>query len=159
MNDAIAPPTYRARFLATMESLMGKPVLWAQKGPDSFDCSGSVTWCLKQVGGPDLRLTHNAQSLHDATRALGPGDLLIPGDLVFYGATGPKDVEHVAVYDEYAGVVSADGATSHITSLSVAMANPANRVRRHATIKYRSDTRYIVVHRNTLVDQLDGITR
>lgn len=149
------------------------PVLWNGKGPDAYDCSGLVTCSLRDVGGPDLTSLENAQALHDHTRALGAGptDTPIAGDLVFYGvyeATAPTPeqpapeprlhVIHVAVYDQYGGVISADGATSTIKSLSIALANPANRVRRHNTIRYRR-TPYVVVHRNDLVDQLDRVTQ
>ena len=122
---------------------------------------------LLAIGGPDLRFTVNAQGYHDRTRALAPGEAPLPGDLAFFGLTGPHDVEHVAVYSEEGGVISADGATSHIDpkvlgferALALAMANPANRVRIHNTVNYRSDTKYRVVHRNLLVDALDGVTR
>jgi hypothetical protein len=166
--------SHRAAFLQAVEKRLGFPVLWGQKGPDAFDCSGLVTRSLLDVGGPDLTQLENAQALHDHTRALGaePSDIQLPGDLVFYGlyeavAPSPENlapeprlhVIHVAICDEFGGVVSADGATSAIKSLSVALANPANRVRRHNTIRFRRDTPYVVCHRNTLVDQLDQVSR
>lgn len=150
----------RADFLKAVESHLGAPVLWAAKGPDAFDCSGLVTTALWQVGGPDLRHLANAQALHDHTRALGSGptDLALPGDLAFYGAD-EKHIIHVATLDEYGGIVSADGATSHVTDLHVALANPANRVRRHDAVRYRRDTPYVAVHRNVYVDDLDKVSR
>jgi NlpC/P60 family len=165
-------PTYRDRFLAAVVALLDMVVLWGAKEGNATDCSGSVTRSLKAIGGPDLTHCDNAQKLHDETRMLGAGptDQPLPGDLVFYGfpptaaelevnpSAGPH-IEHVAVVDEFGGVISADGATSHITSFDVAQANPANRVRRHPTRFYRRDTPLIVVHRNTLVDQLDGVER
>jgi murein DD-endopeptidase len=154
----IVLPTARQRFVAAVESLLGKPVMWAQKGPDVFDCSGSVTYALKQAGGQDLRHTHNAQALFDASRALVVGELPISGDLIFYGHD-KGNITHVAVYAADGGVISADGATSHITDLRVASANPANRVRRHASVNYRRDTPFVAVHRNTFVDALDKVER
>lgn len=148
----------RERFVAYIEGLLGKPVLWGQKGPDVFDCSGMVTHALKLCGGDDLRFTHNAQALHNATRLLLPDEAAEPGDLAFYGRDA-HGIVHVAVVDTFGGVISADGAMSSITKLSVAMANPGNRVRRHNTVRYRKDQPFVVVHRNTLVDALDLITR
>jgi murein DD-endopeptidase len=151
--------SHRDAFLQAVESLIGMPVCWSHKGDDAYDCSGVVTACYRKVGGEDLRFTVNSQGLHDRTRLLVPGrDLMLPGDLVFYGLDSGH-VEHVAVYDEYGGVISADGATSHILDLRVAMANPANRVRRHASIDFRKDLPWRAVHRNTLVDKLDNVTR
>ena len=167
MTPIVPPASHRVLFLKAMEALLGKPVVWAAKGPDAFDCSGSVTWCLKSVGGPDLTKTDNAQALHDETRALGAPttEHPLPGDLAFYGVyEGQGDAQkvhiiHVAVVDEFGGVISADGATSSIRSLQQALANPHNRVTRHALIRYRKDTPVVVVHRNTLVDELDLVSR
>lgn len=147
----------RDRFLVALYAKVGAPVLWATKGPDSFDCSGLFTACLYEIGGPDLRHVDNAQGLHDLTRALQVGELPLPGDGVFYG-NDDKSIEHVAVYTSNGGIISADGATSRITSLALALANPSCRVRTHNTIHYRSDTPFITVRRNVLVDNLDAVT-
>lgn len=148
----------RTDFVEAMTSLLGMPVVWGGKGPDAYDCSGSVTACLLKVGAPDMRHTHNAQALANETRVLGLGDLPLAGDLVFLGE-GPTAIEHVMVYTGDGGVISADGATSHITSLEVAMANPANRVRPHSRVNWRKDIPFLSIHRNLFVDQLDAVTR
>ncbi|WP_375746479.1 C40 family peptidase [Corallococcus interemptor] len=51
---------------------MHSPFRWGAKGlrapgaePRLFDCSGLVTWCLNEVGGPDWRATHNTDRLWD----------------------------------------------------------------------------------------------
>jgi cell wall-associated NlpC family hydrolase len=31
-------------------SKLGSPYVWGAKGPNAFDCSGFVYWCLNQVG-------------------------------------------------------------------------------------------------------------
>lgn len=36
--------------LAVAQSKLGCPYVWGAKGPNSFDCSGFVYWCLNQVG-------------------------------------------------------------------------------------------------------------
>lgn len=170
MSAVIIPPL-RVRFLKRVESLIGRPVLWGAKGPDAFDCSGSVTWSLKQIGGPDLTQLENAQGLHDhSSRELGhePTDKPLPGDLVFYGVYEKlgelRDelkvhIIHVAVADEYEGVISADGATPSIKSISQALANPHNRITRHPLYRFRKDCPVVVVHRFTLLDNLDNVSR
>lgn len=163
----ITPPTYRDRYYSAVVALIGKPVIWRMKGPDAFDCSGSVTYALKLIGGPDLTLIDNAQALHNETRLLRPDEAPLKGDLVYFGLTGPTDIEHVATYDEFGGIISADGATSQIdpkvlgyaAALARALANPSHRVRTHNTRFYRKDTPYIVVHRNVFVDRLDQVER
>lgn len=36
--------------IAVASSKLGSPYVWGAKGPNSFDCSGFVYWCLNQVG-------------------------------------------------------------------------------------------------------------
>lgn len=36
--------------LSVAKSKLGCPYVWGAKGPNSFDCSGFVYWCLNQVG-------------------------------------------------------------------------------------------------------------
>lgn len=165
------PASARVRFLKAVEAKIGSPVLWAAKGPDAYDCSGLVTRCVVEAGGPDLTKLENAQGLHDhSSRELGqaPTEKPLPGDLVFYGVyerlSSTDDdlrvhIVHVAVVDEFGGVVSADGATQHITSLQMALNNPANRVRRHESFRFRKDCPVVVAHRFTLLDNLDGVSR
>jgi cell wall-associated NlpC family hydrolase len=159
MNTVIIPAlTARDRFLKAVADQLGKPVLMGGTAPDVFDCSELVAWGVLQAGGPDQRGTHTAQRYHDESRELADGEPILPGDLAFYG-TAPDAVTHVTICDEYGGVISADGATRAIKSLSVALANPANRVRRHGTVRYRRDCPYVVVRRNVIVDKLDNVTR
>lgn len=147
--------TAREHFLECVESLLGMPVLWAQKGPDSYDCSGLVTACLCKVGAPDLRHTHNAQALHDITRPLGTEERPLYGDVAFYGH-GRTAIEHVAVVDGFGGVISADGATHRILNLKDALEQGC-RVRRHIAIDFRHDLPFHAVHRNLLLDALDRV--
>ena len=35
--------------ISVASSKLGSPYVWGAKGPSSFDCSGFVYWCLKQV--------------------------------------------------------------------------------------------------------------
>lgn len=162
--------SFRQRYLEAVIALIGTPVLWGQKGPLTHDCSGTVTASLKLIGGPDLTLLDNSQVLHNHSRLLrpepGPSERPLPGDLAFYG-TSPLGIEHVATVDEHGtGVISADGATSHIDprvlgfdrALALTLANPSNRVRRHALINFRHDLPFYVVHRNTFVDDLDHVS-
>lgn len=149
----------RAQFLKAVTDQLGKPVLMGGTAPDVFDCSELVAWGVLQAGGVDQRGTHTAQRYHDETRELvGGTDVQQPGDLAFYGVDAAH-VSHVAIVDEFGGVISADGATRAIKSLAVALANPSNRVRRHAAIRYRRDLPYLSVRRNVFVDDLDKVTR
>lgn len=43
--------------IAVASSKLGSPYVWGAKGPNSFDCSGFVYWCLNQVGVNQSYLT------------------------------------------------------------------------------------------------------
>lgn len=152
--------TARSRFVALALEQLGKPVLWSQKGPDVFDCSGLVTHCLKLVGGPDLRALFNSQRLADETPDLETGRPFVieplPGDLLFYGLA-PNGIEHVAIVLAGGKALSADGATSHQLKLDVAKADPRCRVRLHDRFAFRPDLPYRACHRNGWLDALDKI--
>lgn len=43
--------------IAAAQSKVGCPYVWGAKGPNAFDCSGFVYWCLNQVGVKQSYLT------------------------------------------------------------------------------------------------------
>lgn len=87
-----------AKFLAAALKEEGTPYIWAGKGDavvtpkglrphgwsgHVFDCSGLVTWALKEAGWFDLRASHNANVLmHELKPTEGEPNA---GDLCFYG--------------------------------------------------------------------------
>jgi cell wall-associated NlpC family hydrolase len=88
-------------------SKMGAPYLWAAEGPDRFDCSGLAYWSYKIGPGANasLALPRVANEMYHATPAVpatrfARGDLLLPGDLVFF-ATSSSDwrtIYHMGIY-------------------------------------------------------------
>lgn len=69
---------------------IGKPYVWADAGPDGFDCSGLVVWAYEHVG---IYLTHFTVAQWNETEHI-PVSELKPGDLVFFYA----DISHVGIY-------------------------------------------------------------
>jgi cell wall-associated NlpC family hydrolase len=78
--------------IAAAEAQLGKPYQWGGAGPDTFDCSGLVSWAWAAAG---VYFPHLAQAQYNLTRRIAIADLL-PGDLVFYGT--PSSVYHVGIY-------------------------------------------------------------
>lgn len=66
----------------------GKPYVWGDEGPDTFDCSGLMQWVFAKVGIVLPRVAADQQAW--ATRVASP----LPGDMVFYG----DPAYHVALY-------------------------------------------------------------
>lgn len=128
--------TLREKFLDLGREQIGKPSLWGAKTGDAFDCSGLVTWLLWQIGGPDLRATHNTDRLWAELDVVPGGPQ--PGDFVFYRPEKPRDendMEHVAILLEGGLVLTADGASSRIHTLEAAK-------EAHAIVRIRGDVNY-----------------
>jgi hypothetical protein len=105
-------PANRDRFIDELLARAGSPYVWGGNGlwlwtpkglvihswtQPVYDCVGLVKVALLSAGGPDLRATHNAQSLYDASTPAAVSHR--PGNLLFYGenVSGVVRVEHVAV--------------------------------------------------------------
>ncbi|QDE90146.1 hydrolase [Myxococcus xanthus] len=137
----------RAAFLSLVLSQMHAPYRWGGKGerdPSTgqrvFDCSGLVTWALREVGGPDWRATHHTGRLWTECARLKLGDLVLPGDLVMYHRLGePTKPEHVMVVVGYAVgvVVGASGGDRKTLTLADAARDDA-RVKAFSSLDYRA---------------------
>lgn len=145
----------RARFLDYVLSQLEKPALWGAKGDDAFDCSGLVTCGIREAGGPDLRLTHNADKLAHETRPLLAEERPIPGDLIFFDGDSNGIAEHVGIVKDMKTAIDAEGATHLVTSVEEAKRRNA-RVRLHGSLAYRPRGR---IHRNTYLDALDFVNQ
>lgn len=152
----------RAQFLQCVLNAIGSPYRWGGKGnrpydltPDQrvFDCSGLVTWAYREVGGPDWRATHNTDRLLAECLQLPPGDIYVPGDLVFYGTwsdSGLPDPSHVMVLAGAGVVVGACGGDSSTTTLEAAVRQGA-KVQVKASLDYRTD--FLCVGRLPFADE------
>ncbi|WP_223786011.1 NlpC/P60 family protein [Myxococcus sp. AS-1-15] len=135
----------RNAFVVAVLSQMHEPYRWGGKGErDSatnqrvFDCSGLVTWALREVGGPDWRYSHNTDVLLAQCLAVPKEEELLPGDLVLYHRKGaPLDAEHVMVHVGGGVVVGASGGGS--TTRTLADATKANAcVKVFGSLDYRA---------------------
>ena len=73
---------------------LGTPYVWGGEGPAGFDCSGLVQWAYAVAG---IGLPRVAQDQFDAGPPVPAGAPLLPGDLVFFGASS-RAVAHVGIY-------------------------------------------------------------
>lgn len=136
-------------FLSAANGRLGCVSLWGAKGPDTFDCSGLVSWSLLMAGfqSPSsakgkkrwsANLNWNAQRMANDLPHFNDIRLARAGDLCFYGDSWDK-VTHVTIFLGDEGCLSASGATSKVTSLERATQNKAARIRKHTQARYRSD--------------------
>jgi Transglycosylase SLT domain/NlpC/P60 family len=105
-------------------SQQGKPYIWgsgsgaggrgrqhigANGQPTGYDCSGFVSWVLKEAAGIDLPAYTG--TAHPATRALRPGETPRAGDVVFYNMNiADPSRQHIALYLGGDKIVQSGGA-------------------------------------------------
>lgn len=132
MTPLLCDPT---KFLAATLSREGRPYLFAQKGPNTFDCSGLVTWSIWTAGGVDLRRTFAASTMwerFEPCQRPAPGELA----LALYGfPADPPVVDHVMVVMPDGRVYGACGGDRGTTTLAIAKL-------RGAKVQYRSGPDY-----------------
>jgi peptidoglycan DL-endopeptidase CwlO len=87
-----APSGGATAAIAYAQAQIGKPYVYAGDGPGSFDCSGLTMMAWKQAG---VAMNHGSQSQYNSFPHV-PIDQLQPGDLVFFGDTGPTN-HHVGI--------------------------------------------------------------
>ena len=103
--DVSRIPDARIRkFLELALAQLGKPYVWGDEGPNSFDCSGFVYYCLKNTGGYSggklWRATADTYSRWSAWPYVHRYKLE-PGDLMFYFSDNPNDgdrIGHTGIY-------------------------------------------------------------
>jgi len=84
------------RFISFAKQQLGKPYVYGAAGPRSFDCSGLVQYCYRQVFGVSVPRSSYAQGTYSAWPKVTN---LQPGDLLFYNnnRTG-TGIDHVVIY-------------------------------------------------------------
>ena len=98
VGEQVAGMTANPRALQAVEHALrqlGKPYVWAAEGPDSYDCSG-LTWDAYRTVG--VKLPRVAADQYNATTKIQV-NLLLPGDLLFFGPPGPwTGISHMGMY-------------------------------------------------------------
>ena len=68
--------------LSVASSKLGSPYVWGAKGPNSFDCSGFVYWCLNQVGVGQSYMTSGGWASSGRGRRISSYSELEAGDIL-----------------------------------------------------------------------------
>lgn len=88
---------------------VGKRYVWATAGPDTFDCSGLVWWCVNELGGklsPELRGSQTQwEKLGSPVKK---SDRLRAGDILFFDTNaGRQSADHEGIYDGEGNMIHA----------------------------------------------------
>ncbi len=87
-----------AALIAEAEKHLGQPYVFGASGPNSFDCSGFVSYVFTHSGVANVSRT-SAQGLYDECQKISVSEAR-PGDLVFFTGTynSGSTVTHVGIY-------------------------------------------------------------
>lgn len=121
-DDSALPSGTVGSMISAGKSKIGSHYKWGHTGPNTFDCSGFVSWCAIQAGlmPPGSRLTSGsmpAKYVHKVS-----WNEIRPGDVVHYrGSPG-----HVAIYVGNGQVLECGGTSSSKIGYSGVAITPMN---------------------------------
>ena len=101
-----------SRLISVARSKIGSPYVWGAKGPNSFDCSGFVYWCLNQSGVKQSYLTSSGwRSVGRYQKVTSFGDLRA-GDIVVVSG-------HVGICSGSGSVIDASSSHGRVVERSL----------------------------------------
>lgn len=114
--------TYAAANIPQMleyaKGALGKRYVVGGRGPDSFDSSGLVYYCLQMAGSDRQRLTSAKYAAVDDWQKITDMDSLQAGDLVFFYGNEGDQVQHVGIVLDGDTMIDASSANGKVVERS-----------------------------------------
>ena len=98
---------------------LGKPYKWSAEGPDGFDCSGLVYYCLKQSGHSVSRKSGKGFSQNSSWTLISSMDDLKAGDLVFFKSDSRDSVNHTGICISGSTMIHASSSKGEVVKSSL----------------------------------------
>ena len=86
------------KFIAAANSKIGCEYVLGAKGPNKFDCSGLVYYCLRQAGIEGTRLNAAGYSQKSGWTKITSINSLKKGDILFFRSDTNSSVNHTGIY-------------------------------------------------------------
>jgi len=93
---------------------LGDTYILGKSGPDSFDCSGLVYYCLRQVNVYTRRLNAAGLSKTSSWTKISDIDNVKAGDLLFFKSDDSSTVGHVGIYIGGGEMIDASSANGKV---------------------------------------------
>lgn len=108
-----------AQMLSFANEQLGKKYVYGTEGPDTFDCSGFVYYCLKHVGVNIGRMSSASYAKYDGWTKITSFEDMKPGDILFFRDEKSSAVSHTGIYLGNAEVIHAGTSAGnvHISSM------------------------------------------
>ncbi len=97
---------------------IGDPYVLGKSGPDSFDCSGLVYYCLRQVNVYTRRLNASGLSKTSSWTKVSSLGSVKAGDLLFFKSDDSSRVGHVGIYIGGGEMIDASSANGKVVRRS-----------------------------------------
>ncbi|MBR0207156.1 MAG: peptidoglycan-binding protein [Clostridia bacterium] len=108
-----------ANVVAAAQDQLGKPYVWSTEGPDSFDCSGLVYYCLKQSGHSVSRKSAKGFSQNGSWQLISSMSDLKAGDLVFFKSDSKDTVNHTGICISSSTMIHASSSKGKVVKSSL----------------------------------------
>jgi RHS repeat-associated protein len=91
-QQSSSKPNYNEQYATAMEGLKDKPYVWNANGPNSFDCSGSACYGIRQAANPKFG-DYSAHELY--SNFFIPSTTKNRGGVIFYDYESDGRMEHI----------------------------------------------------------------
>ncbi len=108
---AIQKKTNIDKLIAAAQKQLGKKYVSGAEGPNSYDCSGLVYYCLKQAGSTRGRYNAAGYAKVSEWPRVNSITSLKKGDLMFFWSDSKNKIGHVAIY--IGGGMMIDASSNH----------------------------------------------
>ncbi len=95
---------------------IGKPYIWAAEGPNSFDCSGLVTYCYREALGVEVPHQTKLLAASDSFVTVSSVNEIGAGDIILDGG---NDIHHVGIYTGAGTVIHAPKPGMNVEEVSL----------------------------------------
>lgn len=107
------------RFIKAAKSKLGCEYVLGDKGPNTFDCSGFVYWCLRQAGVSCSRLNASGFSNKTSWKKISSYGDVQKGDILFFKSDTSDRVSHCGIYIGSGMMIDASSANGEVVKRSV----------------------------------------
>ena len=107
------------KFIKAANSKLGCEYVLGDSGPNTFDCSGFVTWCLRQAGVSTTRLNAAGFSRSNRWKNITNINDLKKGDILFFKSDTSSTVSHCGIYIGGNTMIDASSANGKVVKRSL----------------------------------------
>ena len=107
------------KFIKVANSKIGCEYVLGDRGPKTFDCSGFVYYCLRQVGVSTNRLSASGFSQKSAWKNISSINDIQKGDILFFRSDEGASVSHCGIYIGGGTMIDASSSNGKVVKRAV----------------------------------------